>query len=236
MESVNILNRLRKIITLYATPKFVYLNKFVKTSRSNYKIKVLDVGCGNRSPSTTISLFPQIEYYGLDKEDYNLTIEDKKILLENNRYFKVDLENLSQLDNSLPDNYFDFIIMNHVIEHTINGLEILKILVKKLKVGGGIYIEFPSVKSLSFPSMPGTLNFCDDDTHVRLYDLKEIANVLLESGLKVIKGGTRRNLVSIIVMPVKVIYHILKYRKILGSAFWDIFGFSEYIYAIKKRR
>ena len=236
MESVNILNRLRKIIILYATPKFVYLNKFVKTSRSNYKIKVLDVGCGNRSPSTTISLFPQIEYYGLDKEDYNLTIEDKKILLENNRYFKVDLENLSQLDNSLPDNYFDFIIMNHVIEHTISGLDILKILVKKVKVGGGIYIEFPSVKSLSFPSMPGTLNFCDDDTHVRLYDLKEIANVLLESGLKVIKGGTRRNLVSIIVMPVKVIYHILKYRKILGSAFWDISGFSEYIYAIKKRR
>jgi len=136
MEGVNILNRLRKIITLYATPKFVYLNKFIKTSRSNYKIKVLDVGCGNRSPSTTISLFPQIEYYGLDKEDYNLTIEDKKILLENNRYFKVDLENLSQLDNSLPDNYFDFIIMNHVIEHTISGLEILKILVKKMKVGG----------------------------------------------------------------------------------------------------
>jgi len=84
--------------------------------------------------------------------------------------------------------------------------------------------------------MPGTLNFCDDDTHVRLYDLKEIANVLLESGLKVIKGGTRRNLVSIIVMPVRIIYHILKYRKIQGGDFWDISGFSEYIYAIKKRR
>ena len=52
----------------------------------------------------------------------------------------VDLDNLSELDNALPNNYFDFIIMSHVIEHTRKGTEILEILSKKLKVGGGIYI------------------------------------------------------------------------------------------------
>jgi 2-polyprenyl-3-methyl-5-hydroxy-6-metoxy-1,4-benzoquinol methylase len=115
----------------------VFLNKFIKNHQSNYKIKVLDVGCGNRSPSITTSLFREIEYFGLDKEDYNLTIEDKKIL--ENRYFNVDLENLSELDRLLPDDYFDFIIVSHVIEHTINGLEVLEILTQKIK-SGGVYI------------------------------------------------------------------------------------------------
>jgi 2-polyprenyl-3-methyl-5-hydroxy-6-metoxy-1,4-benzoquinol methylase len=121
---------------ILSTPKFLFLNKFIN-SYSEDKIKLLDVGCGNNSPSITVSLFPKVEYFGLDKQEYNLTNEDKKIL--ENKYFLVDLDNLSELDNALPNNYFDFIIMAHVIEHTRKGTEILEILSKKLKVGG-VYI------------------------------------------------------------------------------------------------
>ena len=39
--------------------------------------------------------------------------------------------------------------MNHVIEHIVNGIEIVEALSKKIKSGGRIYIETPSVKSLS---------------------------------------------------------------------------------------
>lgn len=130
---MNMVKRMR----ILATPKFLFLNKFIN-SYSEDKIKLLDVGCGNKSPSITVSLFPKVEYFGLDKQEYNLTNEDKKIL--ENKYFLVDLDNLSELDNALPNNYFDFIIMSHVIEHTRKGTEILEILSKKLKVGGGIYI------------------------------------------------------------------------------------------------
>jgi len=224
-------NKIKQMIRLYSTPKFVFLNRFIKNYQSNYKIKVLDVGCGNRSPSITTSLFPEIEYFGLDKEDYNLTIEDKKIL--ENRYFNVDLENLSELDRLLPDDYFDFIIMSHVIEHTINGLEVLEILTRKVKRGGGIYIEFPSIKSLSLPSMPGTLNFCDDPTHVRIYDIKEIANTLIRCGFKIIKAGKRRNLIRCLLTPLVAIYHLIKFKKVQGGAFWDILGFAEFVYAVK---
>lgn len=135
MEVVKIMNMVKRMRILI-TPKFLFLNKFIN-SYSEDKIKLLDVGCGNKSPSITVSLFPKVEYFGLDKEDYNLTNEDKKIL--ENKYFLVDLDNLSELDNALPNNYFDFIIMSHVIEHTRKGTEILEILSKKLKVGG-VYI------------------------------------------------------------------------------------------------
>ena len=136
MEVVKIMNMVKRMRIL-STPKFLFLNKFIN-SYSEDKIKLLDVGCGNKSPSITVSLFPKVEYFGLDKQEYNLTNEDKKIL--ENKYFLVDLDNLSELDNALPNNYFDFIIMSHVIEHTRKGTEILEILSKKLKVGGGIYI------------------------------------------------------------------------------------------------
>ena len=197
-------NKIKQIIRLYSIPKFVFLNKFIK-NYSKDKIKVLDVGCGNKSPSITTSLFPKIEYFGLDKEDYNLTIENKRIL--ENRYFR--------------------------IEHTTRGTEILEILAKKLKVGGGIYIEFPSVKSLAFPSMPGTLNFCDDPTHVRLYDIKEVANTLIKCGFKVIKAGTRRNFIRCLLTSMVIIYQLMKIKKIEGGAFWDILGFAEFVYAVK---
>ena len=229
MEVVKIMDMVKRMRIL-ATPKFLFLNKFIN-SYSEDKIKLLDVGCGNKSPSITVSLFPKVEYFGLDKQEYNLTNEDKKIL--ENKYFLVDLDNLSELDNALPNNYFDFIIMAHVIEHTRKGTEILEILAKKLKVGGGIYIEFPSVRSLSFPSMEGTLNFCDDPTHVKLYDVKEIANTLIKCEFKIIKAGTRRNYVNLILTPLRAIYHLIKYRKTNGYAFWDILGFAGFLYSVK---
>jgi SAM-dependent methyltransferase len=231
MEVVKIMDMVKRMRIL-TTPKFLFLNKFIN-SYSEDKIKLLDVGCGNKSPSITVSLFPKVEYFGLDKQEYNLTNEDKKIL--ENKYFLVDLDNLSELDNALPNNYFDFIIMAGVIEHTRKGTEILEILAKKLKDGGGIYIEFPSVRSLSFPSMEGTLNFCDDPTHVKLYDVKEIANALIKCEFKIIKAGTRRNYVNLILTPLRAIYHLIKYRKIYGSAFWDILGFAEFLYAKKNQ-
>jgi len=120
MEVVKIMDMVKRMRIL-ATPKFLFLNKFIN-SYSEDKIKLLDVGCGNKSPSITVSLFPKVEYFGLDKQEYNLTNEDKKIL--ENKYFLVDLDNLSELDSALPNNYFDFIIMAHVIEHTRKGTEI----------------------------------------------------------------------------------------------------------------
>jgi len=130
MESISIFGTFKRKIRLYSTPKFLYLDKFIRTYPQGDKIKVLDIGCGNRSPSLTVSLFPKIEYYGLDKEDYNLTT------ILGNRYFKIDLEDIPNLDHYLTDNYFDFVIMNHVIEHTKNGIEILKIIAKKIKIEG----------------------------------------------------------------------------------------------------
>ena len=53
---------------------------------------------------------------------------------------------LEELDfNNIPGNFFDVIIMKHVIEHLRNGDQVIEKLLSRLRKRGIIYnIEFPS--------------------------------------------------------------------------------------------
>ncbi|HOP50241.1 MAG TPA: class I SAM-dependent methyltransferase [Ignavibacteriales bacterium] len=195
----------------------------------NKSFKLLDVGCGNHSPKVTKNYFPNCEYYGIDKQLYNLNNEDLS-LMKKFYNFELTPENLKEI----PDNFFDVIIMNHIIEHLQNGLEILSILTKKLKSSGYLYIEYPSPKSLTLPSLNGTLHFCDDPTHVKLYHLIDIVNTLLDNNLKIIKAGTRRDKVGILLFPIIIIVKLLRKEVLAGQGIWDILGFAEFVYAQKK--
>lgn len=209
--------------------KLRYLYKDFK----NKKFNLLDVGCGNNSPTLFKKWFSNVRYFGVDKLIYN---NSKKDLALMEKFFQLDLTKL-KLDD-IEDNFFDVIFMSHVIEHLPNGLEVLKRLMKKLKKNGAIYIEFPSTNSLSFPSARGTLHFCDDDTHVKLYDLKDISNVLLENNFKIIKAGKARDFFRIILFflsfPLQII-SLIKHKKLtVRHGLWDTFGFSHFIYAKSK--
>jgi 2-polyprenyl-3-methyl-5-hydroxy-6-metoxy-1,4-benzoquinol methylase len=87
--------------------------------------------------------------------------------------------------SAIPDSSFDFIILHHVVEHMPVPAPILTTICTKLKPGGYIWIAFPSLRSLSLPSAEGTLQFCDDPTHVNVPDIREISNILLASGVRV---------------------------------------------------
>ena len=191
----------------------------------------MDIGCGGNSPYLTKIIFPLARYVGIDR-DFNyhnsptsLDLIDKKI--------KHDLNNnISYLEKSLENEYFDIIIFNHTIEHTNNGLKILELVTRKLKPNGCIYIEFPSIRSLSLPSMKGTLNFCDDKTHLRLYSVQEIANILLSNNCSILRAGRRLNLISILFLPLRIIICIL-FRKSPAGIFWDLTGFADFVFGYK---
>jgi hypothetical protein len=93
-----------------------------------------------------------------------------------------------------------------------------------------MYVEFPSVRSLAFPNMAGTLNFCDDETHVRLYDVKDVANTLLDSSLKIIRAGRRRCLDLILLLPIKVSRATVRRNTLFGGLFWDLLGFADFVF------
>lgn len=79
--------------------------------------------------------------------------------------------------------------------------------------------------------MRGTLHFCDDPTHKRLYNILDVCNILLENGFVILKAGKRRNIWGIIVLPIRLLIHMLIKKPIEGSIFWDLLGFAEFICA-----
>jgi 2-polyprenyl-3-methyl-5-hydroxy-6-metoxy-1,4-benzoquinol methylase len=191
---------------------------------------LLDIGAGNHSASKTKKWFPNCEYHGLDlNKNYNNDENDFKLMKS---FYELNLEELN-LD-SVPNAHFDFIMMAHVIEHLKNGDQVLVKLLAKLKPGGYLYVEYPGIRSTRLPRMKGTLNFFDDDTHVRVYSLTELYNLFLKNNTEIIKGGTRKYIPNILMMPFKVIHNLIKYGKILPSIFWDFFGFAEFILIKKK--
>jgi len=214
------------MLKISVPPKFQFLHKKLK----NERFKLLDVGCGNNSPSITKYWFPNCIYYGLDKDkNYNNT--DKDIALMDG-FYEIDLSN-NQL-SEIPQAFFDVIIMTHIIEHLLNGEDVLVSLLSKLKPGGYLYVEYPSFKSTKLPSMKGTLNFFDDPTHCRLYSQIELYNLFLRYDCKIMKGRVRRNLNYILLTPFRACYDLIRYGYVMGSVVWDIMGFAEYIIIQKK--
>src|ERR1043166_5663640 len=175
------------------TPKFLYLQK----AFGQNKFSLLDVGAGNHSASKTKRLFPNCEYSGIDLNRHSNNDERDFAVMQN--FYEMDLT-LLQFD-AIPDNHFDFIRMTHIIEHLVNGTEVIRRLLPKLKTQGYIYIEYPGAKSTRLPSMNGTLNFYDDPTHVRLYSVKELTDFLKQINCTICDSGTRRNWIFLLATP-----------------------------------
>jgi SAM-dependent methyltransferase len=195
------------------------------------KFKVLDVGCGHLSCDTFRAYYPAAEYHGVDKRLNDEPEHYQKM----DQFFDVDLDsgNLS----SIPGDAYDAIVFSHTIEHLHSGHEVLAELVKKLKLGGYLYVEFPAVESMYFPSGEGTLNFFDDPTHIRLYDTKEIANILLAQDVRILGAGKATTWIRrLLITPAGIlynIYHVLRFRKLSAKGLLDAFGFARYVLGMR---
>lgn len=69
---------------------------------------------------------------------------------------------------------------------------------------------------------------------MRIYSIQEISDILKKQGVEIIHSGTRRDWRNILLMPVKLIHNKIKYGYVMGSVFWDLLGFAEYVTAQKK--
>ena len=205
--------------------KFQYVrDRFESTS-----IRILDIGCGNNSPSVTKRWFPGCHYSGADIQRYNLNGNDDAAM---DAFYLLGADGTGY--NAIPDTAFDLVILNHVLEHMTEPAPILAALCTKLKPGGYIWIAFPSLRSLSLPSSDDeTLQFCDDPTHVRLPDIREVANILLANRVKVIHAGpSREGLLTSFADSFKLLKRLL--RKVVtgrfsGRGVWYLLRFEDHV-------
>ncbi len=203
--------------------------KAIRRHFGTRSFRFLDIGAGNHSASIAKHWFPGCHYTGVDRErGYNNSPEDFAAMDE---FFELDLE---QLDYSvLADRGYDAILMAHVVEHLQNGDDVVRLLAEKLAPGGIFCLEFPGRRSPHLPSRKGTLNFYDDDTHVRVYPHEEIAGVLRSAGLEILRQGTRRDWLHLLLTPLHAVKAKQVHGYVPGGVFWDLFGFAEEVFAVR---
>lgn len=104
--------------------------------KNNYNI-IADVGCG---PALVIlklaKKYPKKQFFGFDK--YKPIIKKNKKLSSSNLKFEV------ASINKLPNKKFDLITCVAVLHYLRNPLKQIKILMKYLKVGGSLFINYPN--------------------------------------------------------------------------------------------
>ncbi|MBN8837271.1 MAG: methyltransferase domain-containing protein [Sphingobacteriia bacterium] len=148
---------------------------------------ILDVGCGNHSPSFYKRINPHIKYYGLDIAEYNMDEIDYKSAT------KIMYVGRSEFANSIREigNNFDAVIASHTLEHTDEPFAVLLSMIAALRKGGKVYLSFPTEDSKKFPSRKGTLNFYDDLTHNYLPEYNTIIETIEKCGAKIIFSRKR---------------------------------------------
>jgi ubiquinone/menaquinone biosynthesis C-methylase UbiE len=225
---VNSAQRFAHRLKLCAAPPHV---KSIARWAGGGRIRVLDVGCGFGAAQKFKRYFPECEYHGLDRTKEYLLAGDQQVM---HRFYLADLETSSL--GEVPDNYFDAVVLSHVIEHLHEAEVCLQKLATKLKSGGIIYIEYPGARSLNVPhSGPGSfLHFHDDGTHVRVYSVVEVSNIMLRAGCKIITAGTRRDLPRLLLTPVFAARGLLRYGNIFSGRLWDAFGIAEVVVARRR--
>jgi ubiquinone/menaquinone biosynthesis C-methylase UbiE len=203
--------------------------RYVRRRLTMPSARILDVGCGNHSPSITKRWFPGCHYTGADVQRYNLDEADDTAM---DQFFLLSADGSSY--DAIPDAAYDFVILNHVLEHIPDPHPVLTALSRKLKPSGYIWIAFPSVRSLSLPSScDETLQFCDDPTHVYVPGVREVANILLANRVLILHAGpSREGLLTTIGDTFKYLKRL--FRKMVTGSFsgrgmWYLLGFEDHV-------
>lgn len=212
-----------------------YRYKFIRKRLGHLAApRCLDIGCGNNSPMIMRHWFPQLRYDGIDIGPVDELGAAREHI---DHYFQKNLDH-DRLED-VPEQHYDAVVFSHVIEHLHYGLQALEEIATKVAPGGYIFVETPSLRTLALPHAKGFLHFHDDATHCKLYDVKDIANVLLAADFEIVRGGTRRDPVGVLVIgPLGLLFNIfyyLKTRRIYGLPLWDLLGVSSYVLARRVR-
>lgn len=155
--------------------------------------KVLDVGCGNGSLGAILK-----EQYGV--EVWGIELVEEPARQAQQVLDKVFIGPCEEFLDELPEDYFDVIFFNDVLEHLFNPYKVLSKVRSKLSSDGVVVSSIPNMrhykafKQLLFRKNweyadSGTMDF----THLRFFTVKTIPKMFTDSGYEVVlhKGINR---------------------------------------------
>lgn len=189
---------------------------------------LLDVGCGTGLTMSTYRVgMRSVEFYGVD--GYHRPEEVQGFV----KFTQQDVDG-----TRLPyaDNFFDVVVLCHILEHVHHPVALVHEVFRILKSGGVVYIETPSTNSLWVPPLRlfnhdySAANYYDDYTHVgRPQTIHSLFHMLHRNGFDVAEVEYAR--------PKHWILRGLKYmlsglahrqRRTLNTGIWYLVGWAVY--------
>lgn len=139
--------------------------------------KILDIGCG-------LGLF----LYVAKKRDWETSGVEISKFVSNfaKNKLKLNVINSDNLD-AFQDNFFDVIMVNHVLEHIENPLLILKQIKKKLNINGILFIGVPNINGIYLRFQKENWPSLQPSTHIFQFTPKTIKLLLKKVSFKPIK-------------------------------------------------
>lgn len=142
--------------------------------------KVLELGCGEGRFRTNLD--QENEYWGIEPAEQAATVASGKL-------HRVLVGTYSEVFRQIPDNYFDLVICNDVIEHMSDHEQFFRTIKGKMKPEGRLVCSIPNVRYL--------LNIFDmlvrkdwkyredgilDRTHLRFFTEKSLKRTITDCG------------------------------------------------------
>lgn len=148
--------------------------------------KILDVGCGNGAFASIVKKKNNAEVWGIelmeDEAKVAATVLDKVFVGVCEKYI-----------DDLPENYFDAIYFNDVLEHLADPYSVLDTLKSKLTPEGVIISSLPNVRFYrTFSKVVFSKDWKYDEfgimdkTHLRFFTGKSIRRMYEELGYKIL--------------------------------------------------
>jgi len=148
--------------------------------------KVMDVGCGNGAFASLVKQKNEAEVWGIELMEQEAKVA--QTVLD-----KVFIGNCEKHIDDLPQNYFDVIYFNDVLEHLADPYSVLDILKSKLSPNGVIISSLPNVRFYrAFYKVVFLKDWKYDEygimdrTHLRFFTGKSIRRMYEELGYDIL--------------------------------------------------
>lgn len=149
--------------------------------------KILDVGCGEGQFGFQLKQLLNAEVWGME-------LDEKSAKVAESRIDKVLIGDLTLKIDSLPNEYFDCIIFNDILEHLVDPYNTLLNIKQKLNTNGVVVSSIPNVRYIS--NLKKLLFDKDwkyedegilDKTHLRFFTKKSIIDMFELLGFNIIQ-------------------------------------------------
>lgn len=146
---------------------------------------VLDVGCGDGNLGALLKQRMPCQVWGVD-------IDEQAVDIAKSRLDDARCASITDCLKDLPDDHFDLVFFNDVLEHLVDPYDLLERIQDKLRVDGRVVASIPNVRY--YKVLLGLLVDRDwryeahgvmDRTHLRFFTRKSMVRMFEEAGLRI---------------------------------------------------